>query len=144
LKNKRPYLFLIVIITTVSFLSSCKKDDNPVASNGDELVGTWVLTKIIVPSYNNAELTPDDVGIHATFVLNKDRTFKVTMVDSSGTSVETGTWSTANGKVTLKGDTETIEMPYTLSDNGNKLTVETTYTFETFGEVNVKLVLTKQ
>jgi hypothetical protein len=123
-------------------VSSCKKDDNPVASNGDELVGVWVLTKIIVPAYNNAELTPDDVGVHATFDLKSDRTFKVTMTDSSGTSIETGTWSTANGKVTLKGESETEEMPYTVS--GNKLMVETTYTIEPFGAVAVKLELTKQ
>jgi len=140
---KRSALLLAVIVVAV-FISSCNddKDDNPVSSSGDELVGTWVLTKIIIPSYGNAEMTPEQAGITATFILRTDRTFTVTTTDSTGTEVETGTWSAANGKVSLKGDTETVEMPYTLT--GNKLTVETVYTFEPFGEVNVKLELTKQ
>lgn len=142
MNSLRQSTLLLVLIALAVLASSCKKDDDPVSSNGDELVGIWVLTKIIVPAYGNAEMTPEQAGISATFILRSDRTFSVTTADSSGTSVETGTWSAANGKVSLKGDTETIEMPYTLS--GNKLTVETVYTFEPFGEVNVKLELTKQ
>ncbi len=143
MKIFRQLSVLLLIFILIGLISSCKKDDNPVASNGDELVGVWVLTKIIVPAFSNAELTPDQAGTHATFDMKSNRTFSVTTTDSTGTTVQTGTWSTANGKVTLKGsDGTTEEMPYSVS--GNKLTVETTYTIEPYGNIAVKLELTKQ
>ena len=130
-------LILLIIIT------SCKKDDSPTSSSGGDIIGTWVLTKIIVPSYNNAELSPQDIGTAATFVIRNDGTFTATVVDSSGTEITTGNWTNQNGVITMNGsDGSTVVLPYTLS--GNTLTVETNITIETLGDVIVKMIFTKQ
>ena len=135
--------FLVFIIVSVVLLSACKKDDNPVASNGDELVGVWVLSKVIVPAYNNAELTPEYLGTSVKFDIRSDRSFTATVTDTSGTDIQTGTWSASNGTVSLKGNDGTSQdMPYSVS--GNTLTVETVYTIDPFGEVNAKMLFTKQ
>ena len=146
MKINRPLSLLFVFLALVFVLNACKKDDsNPVASNGDELVGTWALTKITVISFG-VELTPADVGVSATFVLRSDRTYTVTFSDSTGTEVTNGNWSSGDGKVTLTDSegTPTV-MPYSLS--GNVLTVETVYDLSPYGlgaEQDVKLELTKQ
>ena len=114
-----------------------------IQSEDTELVGTWVLTKVIVPAYNDAELTPEALGQSVTFEIKSDRSFSATVTDSSGTDVQTGTWSVNNGVVTMTGsDNTVVTMQYSVS--GNKLTVETMYNIDPFGEVNVKLELTKQ
>lgn len=147
MKKYNGLSLVIFLFTALLIITSCKKDDSPTASSSKsiDLVGTWVLTKAIVPAYNNAELTPEALGQSVTFEIKSDGSFTAT-VDSSGTTdVQTGTWSVDNGVVTMTGsDNSVVTMPYSLSDDKKTLTVETIYNIVQFGEVNVKLVLTKQ
>lgn len=134
---------LILLLFVSLFVTGCDKDDDPASSSGNELVGTWVLTKITLTSLGNTELTPQQVGYSATIIMKSDKTFTATYTDSDGTSTDSGTWSAANGKLTLKSSTgETEELPYGLS--GNKLTVQTMLEVPTFGEIPVRLEFTKQ
>ena len=81
MKKFRTILIGVLTLAIVAMVSSCSKDDNPTSSNsGDELVGTWILTKVIVPDLNNIELSPDAIGLSAKFELRSDRT-----VTGSGT-----------------------------------------------------------
>lgn len=142
MKNFKAFLILILFVSLSVAITSCKDEDNPTSSSGDELFGTWVLTKVIVTSVGNMELSPEQIGISVTIEMKNDHTFKATAVDSSGTDIQTGTWTAANGKVTLKGtDGTTQEMPYTYKDG--LLTIETILAMENFGEVPVKMVFKK-
>jgi hypothetical protein len=137
------YKVLSLLVIAVILMTGCSKEDNPTSSAGDELVGTWVMTKIILTSLGNTELTPSAVGYSATIIMKSDRTFTANYADSDGATTDAGTWSVANGKLSLKSnDGETQETPYTL--NGNKLTIETTLDVPTFGQIPVKLEFTKQ
>lgn len=140
LKTLKIFLVLIALVVAVS---SCGKDDNPTSSDGSELVGKWTLTKITLTSVGNLELSPKDIGLAVTFDLKSDRSFAATVVDSSGTSVETGTWSVANGKITMKSsDGTSEELPYSVS--GNKLFVDSVVELDNFGEVPARMEFTKQ
>lgn len=137
------YKVLSLLMIAIVLMTGCAKDDNPTSSAGDDLVGTWVMTKIILTTLGNTELTPSAVGYSATIIMKSDRTFTANYADSDGATSDSGTWSVANGKLSLKSSTgETQEMPYTLS--GNKLTTETTLEVPTFGQIPVKLEFTKQ
>lgn len=140
LKTSKIFFLLAALVFA---LSSCGKDDNPTSSDGSELVGKWKLTKITLTTVGNLELSPNDIGIAVTFDLKSDRTFAATVTDSSGTSVETGTWSVASGKITMKSsDGTSEELPY--STSGNKLFVDSIIELDNFGEVPGRMEFTKQ
>lgn len=135
-------IFTIILTTTFIFLMSCSKDDNPVSSE-DQIVGTWVLTKLILPNYGNMELTPEQAGISLTFKMKSDKTFEVIIVESGTTTNDSGTWNAANGKLTMKsksGEEETFD--YTIQ--GNKLRVTTQMDIENLGNMTVIMEFTKQ
>lgn len=139
------YKVFSLLMIAVILMTGCAKDDNPTSSAGDELVGTWVMTKIILTTLGNTELTPSAVGYSATIIMKSDRTFTANYADPDGATTDAGTWSVANGKLSLKSSTgETEETPYTL--NGNKLTIETTLDVPLISPlpVPVKLEFTKQ
>ncbi|NMB82479.1 MAG: lipocalin family protein [Ignavibacteria bacterium] len=139
----KPNKFLSILLISLILLSGCSNDDNPTSSSGDELVGTWILTKIILISLGNTELNPAQVGFSGTIIMKSDRTFTATFSDSDGPSTDTGTWSVANGKLTMKSSSgETQVWPYGLT--GNKLTVETNLDVPNLGNIPVRLEFTKQ
>lgn len=135
--------FLSVLFIALILFSGCSKDDEPTSSSGDELVGTWILTKIILTSLGNTELNPAQVGFSGTIIMKSDRTFTATFTDSDGPSTDSGTWSAANGKLTMKSSSgETQVWPYGLT--GNKLTIETNLDIPNLGNIPVRLEFTKQ
>lgn len=143
MKTLKTFQIFLVLAALVFAASSCGKDDNPASSDGSELVGKWKLTKITLTTIGNLELSPNDIGIAVTFDLKSDRTFAATVTDSSGTTVETGTWSVANGKITMKSsDGTSEELPYSIS--GNKLFVDSVIELDNFGEVPGRMEFTKQ
>jgi hypothetical protein len=134
---------LLLLISSMLFLNGCSKDDNPTSSEEDALVGTWVLTKIILTSLGNTELSPQTAGFSATIIMKSDKTFTANYSDSDGPSTDAGTWSVSGGKLILKSNDGTVEeTPYTLS--GNKFTLERTLQVPTFGSIPVKMEFTKQ
>lgn len=139
----KPNKFLSILLVSLILITGCSKDDNPTSSSGDELVGTWALTKIILTSLGNTELTPAQAGLSGTIIMRSDRTFTATFTDSDGPSTDSGTWSVANGKITLKSSSgETQTWPYGLT--GNKLTLETNLDVPNLGNIPVRLEFTKQ
>ncbi len=50
-----------------------------------------------------------------TGVASADGKMELTTIDSSGTLVESGTWSTNNGKLTLVFEEEAVTMDYSVS-----------------------------
>lgn len=135
-------IFTIFFITVLFFLLSCSKDDNP-TSPEDSIVGTWVLTKIIIPNFGNMELTPQEAGLSITFKMKSDKTFETIYTESGNTETETGTWSISDGKITLTSSTgETQTLDYTIE--GNKLRVPTQIQIENMGELSVIMEFTKQ
>ncbi len=131
----------LLILFLLTFIA-CSEDSNPTSSEAT-LTGTWKLTAIIVHTTSgDMTLLPDVIGHSMTVVLNEDGTYQATYTDPEGQHTETGTWTKADGKltITINGVSETVE--YTLS--GNKLTINTTMEIEGFGVQNVTLEFTKQ
>ena len=148
MKNLRGFFIIIFLLAIIIVVTSCKKDNSPTEStgNGDELVGTWVLTKVIISG--GIEIAPEAVGVSATFNLKSNRTFIIsyTYSDTTGNTENQGTWSVSNNQVTMTDSNGTTSiMPYTISDN--KLRVNTTFDLSSFGygdAQEVELELTKQ
>ncbi|MGK9475640.1 lipocalin family protein [Melioribacter sp. OK-6-Me] len=138
MKNLLKSLFILLLFTFIS----CSEDSNPTSSE-PTLTGTWKLTAITVHTGSgDVKLLPDALGYSMTVVLNEDGTYQATYKDPEGENTETGTWTEADGKltITIDGVSETVE--YTLS--GNKLTFNTTMEIEGFGVQSVTLEFTKQ
>jgi hypothetical protein len=139
----KPYKILSLLLIVMLTLTGCGKNDNPSSSEGDNLVGTWVLTKIILTSMGNMELNPQQVGLSGTITLKSDRTFSATFSDADGPSTDSGTWSVSSGKISLKSSSgETQVWPFGIS--GNKLTIETNLDIPNLGNIPVRLEFTKQ
>ncbi len=134
---------LSLLLIALLILTGCSKDDNPSSSEGDNLVGTWVLTKIILTSLGNTELNPQQVGFSGTIIMRSDRTFSATFTDANGPRTDTGTWSVSNGKISMKSSSgETQVWPFGIT--GNKLTIETNLEIPNLGNIPVRLEFTKQ
>ncbi len=112
------FVSLLIILTT-----GCdNKDKNPVSPE-DNIVGTWVLTKLILPDFG-MEYEPKTLGMNATFKMKSDKTFEVVFTDKQGSDTDLGTWSISNGKITMKsnsGDTQVFD--YELSGNNLRITL---------------------
>jgi len=118
------YKFFFLIILTAAIISCSDDDDSSTAPEGNAeidnaLVGTWVLTKILAP----IATTPEAAGISLTALFNEDGTLELTTVDSEGTSINTGTWSTSSGTITItiEGE-EPGSSAYTV--DGNTATID--------------------
>ncbi|MDF1611305.1 MAG: lipocalin family protein [Stygiobacter sp.] len=134
MKNNWIIKFLISYLIITLFLAGCKKENSPTepSLNPSEFVGTWKLTKVTVTlSGNNVELTPEQAETQMTIVAKSDGSFIMTTIKKDSTTGEnvttvlTGTWKIANGKIELKysdGTSESLEFTLT----GNKCTIKTT------------------
>ncbi len=124
MKKTKQLFYLVTILIPFFLLISCSDDDNPTEgpTQDERLVGNWTLIKITIP-LANMELTPEEAGMMMTGVASADGKMELTTIDSSGTLVESGTWSTKSGKLTLVFDDETVTMDYSVS--GNIITVNT-------------------
>jgi hypothetical protein len=103
----------------LGLLISCSDDDNsstePEAGSYDPaLVGTWQLTRILSPIVT----TPEIIGLSLTAVFEDDGTITFTTIDSEGPAVDTGTWSTSGGNLTIKLEGEdAATSPYSIDGN---------------------------
>lgn len=134
MKLKSNISFVVVLILISSFFFGCKKSSSPTepTTNPSEFVGTWKLSKVTVTlSGNNVDMTPEQAGTQMTIVAKADGTFTMTTVKTdsttgqSETTVQTGNWKIANGKIELKYSDGTVDnLDFTLT--GNKCTIKTT------------------
>lgn len=114
-------LFKILFFSLfLGLLVSCSDDDDnsstePEAGGYDQaLVGTWQLTQILSPIV----ATPAAIGLSLTAVFEEDGTITFTTIDAEGTAVDTGTWSTSGGNLTIKLEGEdAATSPYSVDGN---------------------------
>ncbi|PKL81795.1 MAG: hypothetical protein CVV24_13455 [Ignavibacteriae bacterium HGW-Ignavibacteriae-3] len=116
-------------------LHGCKSDDGPTDPESSSLVGTWVLTKISIPSGTGSiVLTPEQAQISSTIIARADGTYTATVVNLGVTTNESGTYSTSGNKITFVLQDGTIRAT-DYSRTGNKLvireTIETPFAAET-------------
>lgn len=144
---KTKKLFTILFSILILIVAGCDKEENPTGPEND-IVGTWVLTKVILPDYGNMEVNPQPLGLQMTLKVNSDKTFEMTVVDSDSTETDTGTWSISNGKITIKSNTgETLVFDYELTGNQLKITMQfdvSEFGLSGMGQTRVIMVFTKQ
>jgi len=110
-------IFLFTISLFLLFVG-CKKEDSA-TNTSSSIVGTWKLTKLTVNG------TAQPVNYVETVKLNSDNTYTYTRIENNQTYSDSGTYSTANGKVTVTHqDHQSQTMDYTL--NGNTLIITET------------------
>lgn len=142
---KKSNFIYISLILFVVLISSCSEDKTtePKLILDPALVGTWDLTKIIAKfGTSDIELTPAQAGYNVTAIFKDDLTFESTTVTSDSTTIDTGTWGTKEGTLTLTIDGEEPEAsPYII--DGNVATIESTVPYQGV-EINATLEFTKQ
>lgn len=89
----------------------CEDDDDD--GGGNPLVGTWKAT-----AFNGQQLD-DSISVVVTF--RKDGTVTTTYTIGGESDSETGTWSAANGVLTVTADGETDSANYSIA--GSTLTI---------------------
>ena len=136
---------LLMISLIIIGLNACGKDDgNPTEVNAT-FVGNWKLTKLSsVISGTPIEMTPELAGTQMSISALADGSFSMTTTDAAGTRTSTGTWGTANNKLTLKFSDGT-SATYDYSFSGNVMTIKGyPYSHPTFGNITLTLDFTKQ
>lgn len=133
---------LLVALFVFSLHNGCKKD-NP-TEPGNELVGTWVLTKLTMTTQQGSRvLTPQQADFVMTLIVRGDKTYQSTVTQNNHTEVDNGTWSVSNGKITvMHQDGKTETMTYRIT--GNILQFDTNTTDPNGITTQVTMELTKQ
>ncbi len=91
IKNSIGVLFLALISMSL-LTTSCKKDDDDL----DEIVGTWKLHEVEMKILGvTTTVPPSQIGMDITVVINADKTYTATIINTSTskTETETGTWN---------------------------------------------------
>ena len=110
---------IILVLLFIGIFISCSDDKSstePESNNGNDqaLVGTWKLTKILAP----IATTPAAVGLELLASFSDNGTLQFTTTDSDGTAIDEGSWSTADGNltITIAGE-DPATSPYTVVGN---------------------------
>ena len=110
---------IILVLLFIGIFISCSDDKSstePESNNGNDqaLVGTWKLTKILAP----IATTPAAVGLELLASFSDNGTLQFTTTDSDGTAIDEGSWSTADGNltITIEGE-DPATSPYTVVGN---------------------------
>jgi hypothetical protein len=122
----------------------CKEDINAPNISENDIIGTWVLTKIIA-SYPSGkkELTPQEANLTMTIILNSDKTFQQNQNSKGQITNNSGTWSIANGVLTVISTSGTFTILCRLY--GNILQVASTIIDPDSGNIlPITLEFTKQ
>ncbi len=142
----KKYLAASLLIFLILSISGCKKNDNPVTSNGS-LTGTWVLANITAnTSTGTVTLTADQANVHITMVLKSDNSFQMNLVQDTTTSNDSGTYSINNGSILFTSQDGT-QQTWTYTISGSTLTAHTTMDLSAYGfpgQTPVTLVFNKQ
>ena len=122
--HKKSLLSFFIILATL-ILVGCNSDITNSEVSEDEIIGTWVLTKIIA-SYPSGtqELTPQEENLAITIIIDIDKTYQRYQNAQGQITNDSGTWSIANGVLTVVSDTETFNFPCRV--NGNILQLAST------------------
>ena len=142
----KKYLAASLLVFLILSVTGCKKNDNPVTSNGS-LTGTWVLSNITAnTSSGTVTLTADQANVHITMVLKSDNSYQMTLVQGTSTTNDTGSYSTNNGSIIFTSQDGT-QQTWTYTISGSSLTAHTTMDLSAYGfpgQTPVTLVFNKQ
>jgi len=118
MKKSRIIIRLIVsLIITVIFFAGCG-DDNGNGPAGNELIGTWEMTKITAEvSGVSMTFTPEEADLYMTLIINSDNTIEMTKIQGGITENGSGTWDTSEKKLILQGDEGATITDYTITGN---------------------------
>ena len=142
-RQKKSLLSFYIILTALTIVG-CKEDINAPNISENDIIGTWVLTKIIA-SYPSGkkELTPQEANLTMTIILNSDKTFLQNQNSKGQITNNSGTWSIANGVLTVISTSGTFTLLCRLY--GNILQVASTIIDPDSGNIlPLTLELTKQ
>lgn len=142
-RQKESLLSFFIILTALTIVG-CKEDINAPNISENDIIGTWVLTKIIA-SYPSGkkELTPQEANLTMTIILNSDKTFQQNQNSKGQITNNSGTWSIANGVLTVISTSGTFTLLCRLY--GNILQVASTIIDPDSGNIlPLTLELTKQ
>ena len=141
--QKKSLLSVFIILTALTIVG-CKEDNNAPNISENDIIGTWILTKIIA-SYPSGkkELTPQEANLTMTIILNSDKTFQQNQNSKGQITNNSGTWSIANGVLTVISTSGTFTLLCRLY--GNILQVASTIIDPDSGNIlPLTLELTKQ
>ena len=141
--QKKSLLSFFIILTALTIVG-CKEDINAPNISENDIIGTWVLTKIIA-SYPSGkkELTPQEANLTMTIILNSDKTFQQNQNSKGQITNNSGTWSIANGVLTVISTSGTFTLLCRLY--GNILQVASTIIDRDSGNIlPITLEFTKQ
>ena len=122
MKNLFTKTIALAVVITLAFLfTNCNDDDDNPASppvQDEDLIGKWDLLEAFVPSMN-ITYSAEYIGISLVASFEANSNYEMTTTDTTGAvEIETGTWSTSNGILTLKDSDGTEEgIPYTINGN---------------------------
>lgn len=121
--HKNLLLSFFIFLTTL-ILISCDDGITNYTISEDELIGTWDLIKIIAyyPS-GKKETTAQEENLSATIIIDSNKTFQRYQNAQGQITNDSGTWSIANGVLTVKTASETFNFPCRI--NGNLLQLGT-------------------
>ena len=142
-RYKKSLLSFFIILTALT-IAGCKEDINAPNISEKDIIGTWVLTKIIA-SYPSGkkELTPQEENLTMTIILNIDKTFQQNQNSKGQITNNSGTWSIANGVLTVISTSGTFTLLCRLY--GNILQVASTIIDRDSGNIlPITLEFTKQ
>ena len=142
-RHKKSLLSFFIILTALT-IAGCKEDINAPNISEKDIIGTWVLTKIIAlyPS-GKKELTPQEGNLTMTIILNSDKTFQQNQNSKGQITNNSGTWSIANGVLTVISTSGTFTLLCRLY--GNILQVASTIIDRDSGNIlPITLEFTKQ
>ena len=128
----RNLIPVTILLASVLLITNCKSDDGnptvPEAPGHDKnLIGKWELVEAYIPSMN-LTVTAEQLGISLIAEFNADGKYTMTSTDSTGVpEIETGTWTTANGTLTLKSDNDGSEEEIQYTITGDVGILKSTY-----------------
>ena len=100
-RHTRSHFLFIILLTAIAIAGCNDSSSNPdLAEN--ELIGTWILSKIIV-SYPSGitEFTPLEKRLEITIIILRDKTFRRHQNSKDVITNDDGTWSVTKGELTL-------------------------------------------
>jgi Lipocalin-like domain len=116
----------ILFAYCIILFSACNKDDSEPLSNS--IVGDWVITRSTLkdcddPMFDSSESVPCTSTDCVKFNFESDGTFAIQSIEDGDLTTEHGTYTVADGKLTLC-DTPTIcEDPIIFSVTGATMTM---------------------
>lgn len=78
----------------------------PAMAEENSVLGTWYLVSV---KTSEAEVDPAAIGMQASVDINEDGTIVTTVAQSGKTQQESGTWTEADGKITVVTENNTSE-----------------------------------